>query len=70
MLLKAAIPFDCTSPQYLSLHKKRKNRVSRANPAHMNSPQVIDIAVNASKLTAPVMGNIDKIYDERTHNQL
>ena len=53
MLLKAAIPFDCSSPEYLSLHKKRKYRVSWASPAYMNSPQVIDNAVNASQLTAP-----------------
>ena len=41
MLLKAAIPFNCSSPEYLSPHKRQKNRVSpvsRASPAHMNSP--------------------------------
>ena len=44
MLLKAAIPFNFSSPEYLIPHKRRKNRVSpvsRASPAHMNSP--IDI---------------------------
>ena len=41
MLLKAAIPFNFSSPEYLIPHKRRKNRVSpvsRASPAHMNSP--------------------------------
>ena len=41
MLLKAAIPFNFSSPKYLSHHRTRKNRyspVSRASPAHMNSP--------------------------------
>ena len=41
MLLKAAIPFNFSSPEYLSHHRTRKNRVSpvsRASPAHMNSP--------------------------------
>ena len=33
--------FNFSSPEYLSSHKRRKNRVSpvsRASPAHMNSP--------------------------------
>ena len=33
--------FNFSSPEYLSPHKRRKNRVSpvsRASPAHMNSP--------------------------------
>ena len=41
MLLKAAMPFNFISPEYLSHHRTRKNRVSpvsRASPAHMNSP--------------------------------
>ena len=41
MLLKAAMPFNFSSPEYLGPHKRRKNRVSpvsRASPAHMNSP--------------------------------
>ena len=41
MLLKAAMPFNFSSPEYLSHHRTRKNRVSpvsRASPAHMNSP--------------------------------
>ena len=41
MLLKAAMPFNVSSPEYLSPHERRKNRVSpvsRASPAHMNSP--------------------------------
>ena len=41
MLLKAAMPFNFSSPEYLSSHKRRKNwvsPVSRASPAHMNSP--------------------------------
>ena len=40
MLLKAAMPFNFSSPEYLSPHKRRKDRVSpvsRASPAHMNS---------------------------------
>ena len=35
------MPFNFSSPEYLSHHKRRKNRVSpvsRASPAHMNSP--------------------------------
>ena len=45
MLLKAAMPFNFSSPEYLSHHRTRKNRVtpvsraSRASPAHMNSPK-------------------------------
>ena len=41
MLPKAAMPFNFSSPEYLSHHRTRKNRVSpvsRASPAHMNSP--------------------------------
>ena len=41
MLLKVAMPFNFSSPEYLSPHKRRKNGVSpvsRASPAHMNSP--------------------------------
>ena len=41
VLLKAAMPFNFSSPEYLSHHRTRKNRVSpvgRASPAHMNSP--------------------------------
>ena len=40
MLLKAAMPFNFSSPEFLSHHRRRKNRdspVSRASPAHMNS---------------------------------
>ena len=36
------MPFNFSSPEYLSHHRTRKNRVSpvsRASPAHMNSPQ-------------------------------
>ena len=35
------MPFNFSSPEYLIHHKTRKNRVSpvsRASPAHMNSP--------------------------------
>ena len=35
------MPFNFSSPEYLSPHKRRKNRVSsvsRASPAHTNSP--------------------------------
>ena len=35
------MPFNFSSPEYLSHHRTRKNRVSpvsRASPAHMNSP--------------------------------
>ena len=38
------MPFNFSSPEYLSPHKRRKNLVSpvsRASPAHMNSPLVI-----------------------------
>ena len=53
MLLKAAMPFNFSSPEYLSPHKRRKNRVSpvsRASPAHMNSPLINQTAVHiASK---------------------
>ena len=34
------MPFNFSSPEYLSHHRRRKNRaspVSRASPAHMNS---------------------------------
>ena len=44
MLLKAAMPFNFSSPEYLSPHKRRKNwvsPVSRASPAHMKSPSVV-----------------------------
>ena len=40
MLLKAAIPVNFSSSEYLSPHKRRRNRVSpvsRASPTHMNS---------------------------------
>ena len=46
MLLKAAMPFNFSSSEYLSPHKGRKNwvsPVSRASPAHMNSPLVVSI---------------------------
>ena len=45
MLLKAAMPFNFRSPEYLGrdiIHRTRKNRVSpvsRASPADVNSPQ-------------------------------
>ena len=35
------MPFNFSSPEYLSHHRTRKNQVSpvnRASPAHMNSP--------------------------------
>ena len=35
------MPFNFSSPEYLSHHRTQKNRVSpvsRASPAHMNSP--------------------------------
>ena len=41
VFLKAAMHFNFSFPEYLSHHKTRKNRVSpvsRASPAHMNSP--------------------------------
>ena len=37
------MPFNFSSPEYLSHHRTRKNRVSpvsRASPAHMNSPLI------------------------------
>ena len=65
MLLKAAMPFNFSSPEYLSHHRTRKNRVSpvsRASPAHMNSPlyeykdecieiRIYDTDKNASKIS-------------------
>ena len=38
MLLKAAMPFNFSSPEYLSHHRTRKNRDSPASPAYMKSP--------------------------------
>ena len=38
------MPFNFSSPEYLSHHRTRKNRVSpvsRASPAHMNNPYEI-----------------------------
>ena len=35
------MPFNCSSPEYLSHHRTPQNRVSlvsQASPAHMNSP--------------------------------
>ena len=46
MLLKTAMPFNLSSPEYLSHHRTRNNRVSpvsRASPAHMNSPLKSDV---------------------------
>ena len=51
MLLKAAMPFNFSSPEYLSHHRARKNRVSpvsRASPAHMNSTLVASGSVITS----------------------
>ena len=39
------MPFNFSSPEYLSRHRTRKNRVSpvsRACPAYMNSPSVVN----------------------------
>ena len=39
------MPFNFSSPEYLSHHRTQKNRVSpvsRASPAHMNSPIKIE----------------------------
>ena len=50
VLLKAAIPFNFSSPEYLSHHRTRKSRVSpvsRASPAHMNSP-LFDVFIKTS----------------------
>ena len=44
MLLKAAMQFNFSSPEYLSHHRMRKNRVSPVSPAHMNSPLDGDLA--------------------------
>ena len=47
MLLKAVMPFNFGSPKFLSHSKLRKNQVSpvsRASPAHMNSPLAVKIA--------------------------
>ena len=43
-LRRLYMPFNFSSPEFLSHHKMRKNRVSsvsRASPAHMNSPLVV-----------------------------
>ena len=43
LLSMTAMPFNLSSPEYLSHHRTRNNRVSpvsRASPAHMNSPLV------------------------------
>ena len=32
------MPFNFSSPDYLSHHRTRKNRVSPVSPAHVNSP--------------------------------
>ena len=48
VLLKAAMPFNFSSPEYLSHHRTRENRVSpvgRASPAHMNSPLETELKV-------------------------
>ena len=45
VLIKAAMPFNFSSSEYLSHHRTRKNRVSpvsRASPAHMNSPLLME----------------------------
>ena len=58
--------FNCSSPEYLSPHKKRKNRVnpvSRASPAHMNSPQEENFV---SATMFPVSGK--QINIDRKHN--
>ena len=34
------MPFNFSSPEYLSHHRTPKNRVSRASPAHMNSSSI------------------------------
>ena len=46
VLLKAAMPFNFSSPEYLSHYRTGKNRVSpvsRASPAHMNSPLITNL---------------------------
>ena len=51
MLLKVAMPFNFSSPEYSSHHRTRKNRVSlvsRVSPAHMNSPLVASGSVITS----------------------
>ena len=43
LYFSTTMPFNFSSPEFLSHHKMRKNRVSpvsRASPAHMNSPLV------------------------------
>ena len=45
------MPFNFSSPEYLSPHKRQKNRfspVSRASPAHMNSPETGEVQYVAS----------------------
>ena len=49
------MPFNFSSPEYLSQYRTQKNRVSpvsRASPAHMNSPLAYDIDHNKTRLGA------------------
>ena len=46
------MPFNFSSPEYLSNHRTRKNRVSpvsRASPAHMNGPYVYIVKTHKSR---------------------
>ena len=48
-LLKAAMPFNFSSPALISHHKTRKNRVSRARPAHINSSKNSEYLANEKR---------------------
>ena len=52
MFLKAAMPFNFSSPEYLShqVFRTRKNQVSPVSPADMNSPLNLENAVNHSAI--------------------
>ena len=55
------MPFNFSSPEYLSHHRTQKNRVSpvsRASPAHMNSP-LFDML----RLRLRYFGNLCQITD-------
>ena len=62
MLLKAAMPFNFSSPEFLSYQRTRKNRVSpvsRASPAHMNSPLVVESMFKITFKTSNRRKNIE-----------
>ena len=74
MLLKAAMPFNFSSPEHLSSHKRRKNWVSpisRASPANMNSPLVTTAshAINPLSVSVHTSGKNRSSLDLRHVNK-